>query len=418
MPVTLRILLPTLTGLGPDTTGRVFGGSALDGYVAVSTSWKEDLAVENDAYLLEVIFEGELSNVISLVPAAVVLQRQKRLRFLRVTQTILVSGASIQQGSLIPFHFDIPNNVYGLDRDFYLGDREETLPPSLSLISDHVHTKNDMFVRGVCDISYRVRARMITRAGQYAGEASSHPVTFIPTNPSPLPPLCITDFGSEYALAALQKMDVFNFLQLQNSFELSIHTDEPSPLVFGRQKKTPFTTVRLRLRYRHTPTAQDSAHAVSRSPPPEMFFSVQSTLHAATFLSVAPQMSLPKQGDVEASTLLMKKTTVCESRARTLRFSGWKPVDQLDSNNYQWESNTALIFAYEGADLPAPTFACTYASRRYALSIQLRLESHRGTKFRLRVPVQITYCDPSAASPELATVEIPETRCMPPIYTE
>ncbi|RMJ25197.1 hypothetical protein PHISP_03921, partial [Aspergillus sp. HF37] len=328
--------------------------------------------------------------------------------FLRLTHVVSASASVLQhcpQSLLLPFYFNVPNTVYGLDKGVYLGDREECLPPSVSLISDAVHSTSNLFVCGECNISYHVRARLITTTNAKCTAETSRPVIFVPAHDSPSPPLCVSDFPSEFALDSALSVSsrAYRFLPFRNQLDFSLHTDEPPPLQLqvGRDKIA-FTTVRLRLLCFY-PKDSCSRERILAPPPAETFFVVDSTLQASTFFSVVPQDALPKQGDAESSQLALNKTTVCPTQTRKLRFSSWEPVtsmddheDKFDDNNKNddksargWQSNATLIYTYERDDYLVPTFACTYASRRYSLSMLLRMDGYGDAKFRLRVPLQI-----------------------------
>ena len=104
-------------------------------------------------------------------------------QFLRLTHAVPILDSEVQQQPQrlwIPFHFNVPTTLHGLDNCVDLGDQEGSLPPSLSLVSDTVYKTNALFVRGECNISYYVTARLITTEGKCAAETRRQ-VTFIPT---------------------------------------------------------------------------------------------------------------------------------------------------------------------------------------------------------------------------------------------
>lgn len=249
------------------------------------------------------------------------------LQFLRLTQAHLVSESEVlamneqqphRHNVWFPFHFDIPSTIYNRDNGLHLASCEETLPPSLHVTSDMIHRSADLYVRGECQISYHVRARITTAHGGCVAEAV-HPVIFIPTHGSP-PPLCVDDFPHEYTLYSSQ--NIYHLLPFHKR-HLFIQTEEPPPLQFSCSE-TSFTTINLKLLCRYTTSSNNSIYTIR--PPPDMFYIVQSTLQAATFSSVVPQHNLPKQGDIEPSQLAMVKTTVCPPQTRKLRFSPWTPI--------------------------------------------------------------------------------------------
>lgn len=357
-----------------------FGGGALHGSVSLSVCHPEN-STEVDAsatgYLLEVTFEGkrsmyakrimasanslykgEVFNVISLLPPATMTQKQKRFKvspsfnfihkglfhqiicistertqFLRVTHTVRIRRTEPEprlghRKILVPFRFDIPSSIYGVDKNAYIGDGEESLPPSLSLVSDTVHSEKNFFVRGECNISYGIRARLATSTGMPCGETSRR-VRFIPTRDQPLPPLCTADFAPEYVLGASQRIGLFHVLQPKSGCEFSIRTQEPCPLRFPGEK-TASTTINLDLQYLYPSPLRTYAPNDCPCPQPNLSLVVRTALEAITFFSTVPRDGLPKQTDVEPGREVVKKTTLGPAQTRKLHLSTWVPLLQRD----------------------------------------------------------------------------------------
>lgn len=315
--------------------------------------------------------KGELLNVISLLPPAAILERQRQLKvslptspsgrcctwntehaqFLRVTYTARLSGSEIVQNSdsrnvLIPFHFVIPSSIYGVDKNVYLGNGEEPLPPSLSLFSDTIHIQENLLVRGECKITYGVRARLFTNTGRYAGEAF-RPVHFIPTRDLPLPPLYARDFVSEHVPSASQRIRLWHWIQ--RSSELAILTEEPLPLQFGWDR-TVFTTLCLRLRYHNPSSPGTSSRVSSAPPPPDISLVVQTTLEAVTFFSVSPQGILPELKNAEPGLEVVKEKVLCPMQTRKLRISTWFPLAERDSkDDLGYNNGSYAILLHRGS---------------------------------------------------------------------
>ncbi|KAE8156882.1 hypothetical protein BDV40DRAFT_65359 [Aspergillus tamarii] len=360
-------------------------------------------------------------------------QRQERLKFLRVTHTVCISGSEstqhLEPGKiLVPFRFNIPSSIYGVNKNAYIGDREESLPPSLSLVSDTVHSEENFFIRGECNISYCVRGRLTTNTGKPCGETFRR-VHFIPTRDQPLPPLCTTDFATEYVLGSSQRIGLFHVLQSKSSCELSIHTEEPCPLRFPCEK-TASTTIYLHLRYLYPSPLGTYSPDNCPCPQPDVSLVVRTTLEAVTFFSTVPRNRLPKWTDVEPGQEVVKKTTLGPTQTRKLGVLTWVPLIQVYNNaecyivNEQykygnlvgWQSNVPLVFTYEGDERPIPTFACTYASRRHVLSMRVRLKHHSAT-YRLCIPVQVIYSSNGLGATCESLAE-ESTACRLPMYTE
>lgn len=192
-----------------------------------------------------------------------------------------------------------------------------------------MHSEEDFFVRGECNITYCVRGRLTTSNGRQCGETFRR-VHFIPTRDQAPPPLCATDFTSEYVLRSAQKIGLFHILPTQSSCELSIHTDEPCPLRIPYEK-TASTTIYLHLRYLYpSPLGAYSPDDCPR-PQPDVSLVVQTTLQAVTFFSTVPQDALPKQTDVEPGREVVKKTTLGPTQTRKLQVSTWVPLIQGNS---------------------------------------------------------------------------------------
>ena len=279
---------------------------------------------------------------------------------------------------------------------------------------------------------------------------------FIPTREEPLPPICTADFAFEYILFSSQSIRTFHRFQPQKSCELSIDVEEPRPLRFpcGR---TVSTIIYLRLRYLYPSSLGTYSPEALRCSQPDICLVMWTTLEALTFFSTVPRDALPKQTDLEIGREVVKKADLGPTQTRKLRISTWEPLFEGDRNpdveryidspcissspkslhslrirgpemtrivdeRYErgnligWQSNVPLVFTYEGDEYPVPSFACTYASRRHALSMLVRLE-HHSTKYHLRIPVQIIYSsDRPQDSDSLAEESIPN--CTLPAYTK
>lgn len=129
------------------------------------------------------------------------------------------------------------------------------------------------------------------------------------------PPICASDFFSEYDLLAsknMSRMDPFS-----RGRHFSLQTEEPSPLLFGSPETT-FTTLKLRLIY--------SSTNAGSSPQPNTSVTIDSTLTTTTFMSVIPQNAAPLQAESQLSQVCMRQSKAWKTQRRKLRFSTWMPT--------------------------------------------------------------------------------------------
>lgn len=92
-----------------------------------------------------------------------------------------------------------------------------------------------------------------------------------------------------------------------------------------------------------------------------------------------------------------------------------------------WQSNATLVFNYAEADHLVPTFAFAFASRRYSLSMMVRMDGYQNARFRLRVPLQVVYTEgtrhgraceaETARSGHSERMHTEGTEHLPPMYT-
>ncbi|KAI9369671.1 hypothetical protein BJX61DRAFT_545355 [Aspergillus egyptiacus] len=408
MPCKIKILFSAATVQQPFlSTGSlgaapcVLGGGVLDGYARL---WLDARTGVSAASLVEVTLEGELLNTLESVPwgSLIAHQGRKWLKFLRLTYTVALPDPDTldrRYPLMVPWHFDIPNAISGVDRDIDSDHgRGGALPPSISLATESYDGAGDVWHRGKCGISYFVRARLLTRDGICHAE-DRHPVLFIPTATGVPPPLCVSDFPGEYCLAASRSPS--RILPFQGAPSVSICTEEPAPLHFNLDNRSAFTTIPIQLLYRSSPTPsthyENGPNARSTSPA-EVHLVVDSSLEAATVWSTLPQDAVPRLVKRDQwPPVLVKKTEVCRAQNRKLCCSTWTPTERPAAENSRkscmcggWRSVAKLVYTYDSEHWPVPTFSGAFTSRRYTLIVMVRLEGLGDPKFRFRVPLQIT----------------------------
>ncbi|KAL4773302.1 hypothetical protein BDW60DRAFT_206594 [Aspergillus nidulans var. acristatus] len=100
---------------------------------------------------------------------------------------------------------------------------------------------------------------------------------------------------------------------------LAIHTTQPRPLQFGRDRAG-FTTVTLQLRYRPPSLSSDtrsvSQEDVAKPPPLDISFAVRTTLEAVTSFSVVPLELAAGLKDVTGGLEIVRRRTLCPPQTR------------------------------------------------------------------------------------------------------
>lgn len=225
---------------------------------------------------------------------------------------------------VIPFCFRVPNSIYGVESNAYLGHSDDALPPSLCIASDAMHPQEAIAVRGECRIGYGIRARVSTQFGKQLGMTYC-PVRFIPAPDQALLPLYDASicFGATahvgYRMSCLLPW-------FRDRPGLTLHAMQPHPLQFGCNS-TVFTTVPMQLRYHAQLLSPDTRCAslddVANPSPPDISLVVRTALEAVTLFSVLPRDLVAGLEDVAGGLEMVSTRTLCRPQTRKLRLTDW-----------------------------------------------------------------------------------------------
>jgi hypothetical protein len=214
----------------------------------------------------------------------------------------------------LPFHFRIPKQQCLVGSSFSLGQLQY-LPPSLSnhFESRHYATDNQR-LRTECDITYRIRVRII--ASDRCIATLARPILLFPCL-EPRPPLNVGAFQKEYALSASRKLRYL--LPFLNNGEFSVSTSEPSPMEFSRSQRG-CTTLDLCFQYRRSMKSNNS------DPPIQRHGSLKLNLRATTIFSIIPQKRIPAKVDMSKSPFMTQRSQIYLHQTRKLLLPPWTPV--------------------------------------------------------------------------------------------
>lgn len=246
------------------------------------------------------------------------------------------------------------------------------------------------------------------RARDEVVASCSRPVKIIPTLES-RPPTCIADFPGEYALAK-SRHRILPLLAKYHTRDLLLKASEPAPLVLGHiMDPVSFSTT---LHLTQTSHARTDRHEVK----PRDAVNCRSTcaLMSSTFISSVPRQSAPTLLDLSTSATLSRNFQICARTKAPVCFSNWKEVTYtlrgrriqeaiLPSTNSatgendackvttQWETEASVALEFGNNKVIVPSFESSLLSQRYSLDLHVWIAESSRSRFRLVLPVQISY---------------------------
>lgn len=292
----------------------------------------------------------------------------------------------------IDFNFVLPRVVSYLTegQEAFTGKKPplwSSLPSSLSTESIVVTDIYGGIQRVHATISYTIRVEVFRR-NKSIGYTSRG--IRIYDDVEVQPPVCIADFPSDYQCQQKKTLKR-NFFMTGDSF--SALAAEPPPFVFCNSENSASTTLPINFEV-HIHDKKIIADDIVSSPRTFDVF-VTWRLKSLTFLSMRPLTSMPtmvqslRQSSVNNITVIGQPHRL---RWTLVLCKDYSSLHGRPSNTIWTEAVNLPLFIYKPV-LPAPPLFTPFVSRRYSISMQIRLV---GTKLgnanvRLEVPVQIAY---------------------------
>ncbi len=327
-------------------------------------------------------------------------------QFLNLVDVLPLSSAHASSTSInrvsATFHVALPNSPSRFTQDYgNFGAGEDTnsdkgrhLPSSFSVKS--VLGSSDPYTTFVqrldAKVSYMVQAHLF-RDNKLIATSSREIRIF--DNGDPQPPICLSDFSSEYVCQ--QKSSLRKHLFRVGFFSASI--TEPNPFLFLSGKDSAVIRLPMRFAVRGVEASTNVFHQNAA-----FNATVIWQLRSSTFMSATPMKSVPTVLQAQRNPSINMITTLGLEHRLTLALNGWnKPSSSLASmqSTDDWMIEQELALSIPTRSLLVPTFFTPHLSRRYSLVVQVKLAGNGKTSVRLEVPVQVVYQNESPGTSRL-----------------
>lgn len=277
----------------------------------------------------------------------------------------------ISERTSLCFKFETHSSVSS-----YLSHLGTALPPSISLSSIGLPNNTTLYGHlGSGRIAYYIEAATLKQGIPQA--LIWREVRLVPTSNEAGPPICISDFPSEYVTASTLRQR----LSLCHSTSQIVFTAaEPRPFEVSKAHNIHFTRLCLQVR-----TCSDAGVGGHERP---LQAKVSWTLRSSTHMKVMNQAHASKAQHEESSNFLVlkKKKEFSSSRYRIM-FSDWHQHDL-----------GRLADAELWISLPCdrhiePTFSAPFLQRRYSIFVDIEVAQIGYKNVQLELPVQVAYRD-------------------------
>lgn len=192
------------------------------------------------------------------------------------------------------------------------------------------------------------------------------------------PPLCTTDFPSEYVLengANLKK----GLLSTYGTINAS--ACQPLAFEFDNARESVVSQMQLTLTVHNSGELLDAALLSSTHA------EITWRLITRTFLSAEPLERMPTTASAKFSPVTWA-ASLGPARHTKIRFLDWR---RQRKEEICWEATEVLWLTMPKRPLHAPTFSTALVSRRYSIAMNLRLQGTGRGKLSLCLPCQIIY---------------------------
>ena len=305
----------------------------------------------------------------------------------------------------VTFHLHLPKSLSSCTQDCGDPDADASdclrqwrpLPSSLSVHSISGADQYSSVQKFDAMVSYMMQAHVF-RNGEMIGSASRDLRLFDAM--SPQPPTCLSDFPSEYLCE--QRDALRRRILTRRVGVFSAAVTEPAPFSFYDGQE--FVMTRLPISFAVQVPLSNPPDRTSDALNPNITITtpfianITWQLKTLTFMSAEPMDFVPTVLQAHRTPSITAITTLGLRHRLKLALGGWKKgtsssakKGSSDKASCCWTIDEDLALSIPTRCLLAPTFVTPHLSRRYSLTVQVKVAGFARASVRLEVPVQIVY---------------------------